>query len=252
VGKRIIGVSILWKPTIAEPTPEEFGSLIVGKTIRDIDRRGKYLLFRLDGYVIAIHLRMSGDLLIESDKDPIAKHHRLFINLDGGIRLAFNDTRKFGRVWLTKDIDALLAPLGPEPLDETLTADLFFAKLQSRKRKIKPLLLDQHFIAGMGNIYTDEALFHAGIHPNTTANSITIDQAEKLLVGIRNVLTEAVQRSGSSIDWIYRGGDFQNYFKVYQRTDEPCYRCGTPISRIIVGQRGTHFCSLCQPVKPDA
>jgi len=247
VGRIITGVDLLWEPTLAEPTLDAFRTQAVGQTIRDINRRGKYLLIKLDNGTIAFHLRMSGDLLVESSSDPAAKHHRMMIILDETDRLAFNDTRKFGRVWFTRDIDGLLSHLGPEPLDDALTAEAFYTKLHSRKRVIKPLLLDQHFIAGMGNIYTDETLFHAGIHPDTKANTLTYEQAEELLVSIRRVLKEAIRRNGSSIDWIYRGGDFQNYFQVYQRTDEPCYRCGTKIERIVVGQRGTHFCPNCQP-----
>jgi len=251
IGKRITGATLLWNPTLETPTPEEFKDRIVGQIVRDIGRRGKYLLIRLSEDVLAIHLRMSGDLLIESDTEPIAKHHRLFLNMDGDIRLAFNDIRKFGRVWLTKDIESLLANLGPEPLDNTFTSEFLYKKLQNRGRKIKPLLLDQHFLAGMGNIYTDETLFSAGIHPNTIAINISFSQVEKLVAGIRSVLREAIRRNGSSIDWVYRGGDFQNYFQVYQRTGDACYRCDTRIERIIVGQRSTHFCPKCQPEPVD-
>ena len=248
VGRTITGISLLWARTLAEPTPDEFQTLVVGQKISDIDRRGKYLLIKLGSGTIAFHLMMSGDLLVESQSNPIAVHHRLLVNLDETDRLAFNDTRKFGRVWFTDDINNLLSHLGPEPLDEAFTADVFYAKLQARKRRIKPLLLDQGFIAGMGNIYTDETLFHAGIHPETRASSLSFKQVKILFCSIRKVLLEAIQKNGSSIDWIYRGGDFQNYFQVYQRTGKSCYKCGANIERIIVGQRGTHFCPHCQPV----
>jgi formamidopyrimidine-DNA glycosylase len=247
VGRRILSVVLLWEPTLASPTPKEFITRIVDQTIRGIDRRGKYLLIRLSDDVLAIHLRMSGDLLVEATTEIIAKHHRLLLNLDDGTRLAFNDTRKFGRVWLTEDIDTLLCPLGPEPLDQTFTQAVFYAKLQTRNRQIKPLLLDQHFLAGLGNIYTDEALFWAGIHPQTIAKSISFQRVQKLWTGIRSVLQEGIRSNGASIDWVYRGGDYQNYFQVYGRTGEACTRCNTPIERIIVGQRSTHFCPNCQP-----
>jgi formamidopyrimidine-DNA glycosylase len=120
--------------------------------------------------------------------------------------------------------------------------------MQKRKRQIKPLLLDQSFIAGMGNIYTDEALFLSRIHPLTRADQITSAQAEQLLENIRLVLKEGIIRNGASIDWVYRGGEFQNYFRVYQRTGQPCPVCGSPIERIVVGQRGTHFCPVCQEI----
>lgn len=248
VGRQILGASLLWDRSLAAPDPEEFKNRIAGQFIRDIGRRGKYLLLLLSSDVLAIHLRMSGDLLVEDDTAPVAKHHRLLLNLDDGTRLAFNDTRKFGRVWLTDDIEVLLSNLGPEPLGDTFTPELFFRKLQARNRQIKPLLLDQNFLAGMGNIYTDEALHYAGIHPKTIARSIPYDKAEKLWAGIRAVLQEGIQRNGSSIDWVYRGGDFQNYFQVYRRTGEACYRCGTPIRRVSLGQRSTHFCPECQPL----
>jgi formamidopyrimidine-DNA glycosylase len=132
-------------------------------------------------------------------------------------------------------------------LDANFTAPYFYELLRARHRQIKPLLLDQAFIAGLGNIYTDEALHSARIHPLTLADSLDLTQAEKLLAGIRQVLQEGISRNGASIDWVYRGGDFQNHFRVYQRTGEPCPDCDTPIERIVVGQRGTHFCPTCQP-----
>ncbi len=250
VGKRICRVSLLWEKTLETPSAEEFETRIKGQSILDLNRRGKYLLFNLTQDVLVIHLRMSGDLVVETHDDPIAKHHRLLIELDGGTRLAFNDTRKFGRVWLVRDSAPLLSHLGPEPLDEAFTSEVFCAMLHNLNRQIKPLLLDQHFIAGMGNIYTDEALFLAGTHPLTKSDSLSCDQAEKLWQAIHIVLTEGILRNGSSIDWVYRGGDFQNHFQVFRRTGEACYRCGTPIERIIVGNRSTHICPKCQPV-PD-
>ena len=249
VGRRIREAILLWERTLAEPTPAAFKERIKGQFIQDIDRRGKYLLIRLSTDVLVIHLRMSGDLMVEAIDDQAAVHHRLLINLDNESRLAFNDTRKFGRVWLTKDSEAMLSHLGPEPLASAFTTDLLFAKLQTRQRKIKPLLLDQHFLAGMGNIYTDEALFYAGLHPETAANQISFDQTKTLWEGIHAVLSEGIRRNGASIDWVYRGGSFQNYFQVYGRGGESCYKCGTTIERLVVGQRSTHICSKCQPLK---
>jgi formamidopyrimidine-DNA glycosylase len=246
VGKRITRADLLWDRTLAAPDPQEFKIRIAGQTVQDIDRRGKFLLLRLSDDVLAIHLRMSGDLILEPAAVPIAKHHRLLLVFDDDSRLAFNDTRKFGRVWLTDDVDGLLAHLGPEPLDESFTSELLYIKLKDRQRQVKPLLLDQRFLAGMGNIYTDEALFYAGIHPRTIASTLTREKVEQLWFGIRKVLTQGIQHNGSSIDWVYRGGDFQNYFQVYNRAGEPCNRCGTQIERIVIGQRGTHICPNCQ------
>jgi formamidopyrimidine-DNA glycosylase len=190
---------------------------------------------------------MSGDLVVENSSDPIATHHRMVLDLDGGVRLAFNDARKFGRVWLLKDPNNMLSSLGPEPLSAKFSARELFQQLNSRRRQLKPLLMDQNFIAGLGNIYTDEALHRAGLHPKVISNNLTFKQAKLLYGSIREVLNEGIRRNGASIDWVYRGGDFQNHFRVYQQTGEPCPRCGTPIERIMVGQRGTHFCPQCQP-----
>lgn len=193
-----------------------------------------------------MHLRMSGDILVEPLTAPIAKHHRLTLELEGDIRLAFNDTRKFGRVWLTSNPESILGSLGPEPLDESFTPLDFHQRLQKHHRQIKPLLLDQHFIAGLGNIYTDETLNLAKLHPQTRSDNVTFEQSRVLLASIRQVLYEAISRNGTSIDWVYKGGDYQRYLRVYQRDGEPCPSCGSIIQRMVVGQRGTYFCLSCQ------
>jgi formamidopyrimidine-DNA glycosylase len=207
----------------------------------------KYLLLRLSDDNLIIHLRMSGDLIVEDQAQPVAVHHRLWIGLDDDRRLSFNDTRKFGRVWLVADPLTVTGNLGPEPLDSAFTAQVFHQRLQNHHRQLKPLLLDQKFIAGLGNIYTDEALHMARLHPLKISSSLDAVQAERLWKCIRQVLREGIERQGASIDWVYRGGDFQNYFRVYQRSGEPCLTCGEPIQRITVGQRGTHYCQNCQP-----
>lgn len=246
VGRRINKAHLLWDRTLASPSPKEFKIRLPGQEIRDVNRRGKFLLLKLSSDTLLIHLRMSGDLLVETDRQDPAPHHRLMLDLQGGTRLSFNDPRKFGRVWLTDDPDSVLGNLGPEPLSATFTPEVFFQRIKARRRQIKPLLLDQTFIAGLGNIYTDEALHLAKIHPLTIASSLDYAQAERLWASIRQVLKAGILQNGASIDWVYRGGDFQNYFRVYQRTGEPCPECGTAIERIVVGQRGTHFCPTCQ------
>ena len=162
------------------------------------------------------------------------------------MRLAFNDTRKFGRAWLVKDRREILSDLGPEPFDTDLDATQFHQMLVSRSRQIKPLLMDQHFLAGLGNIYTDEALHLVKIHPQRTSDRISRHEASRLLKAIRAVLEEGIRRNGASIDWVYKGGDFQNYFRVYGRSGEACLECGSTIQRLVVGQRGTHICPHCQ------
>ena len=154
--------------------------------------------------------------------------------------------RKFGRVWLLRDTSDLFAKLGPEPFDQQLTAEVFADMLKNHARQLKPLLLDQSFLAGIGNIYADEALFRARLHPSRLSNSLTSSEAGDLLEAIRFVLTKGIDQKGASIDWVYRGGDFQNYFQVYQQTGNPCPRCGHPIEKTKVGQRGTHICPVCQ------
>ncbi len=251
LGKTITAARVYWDKTIASPEAESFKRQIVGRKIIDVGRRGKYLVFTLDEGFMLIHLRMSGDVLVGLKNEALADHVRVVFTLDDTWQLAFNNPRKFGRVWLLPDIGATLSKLGPEPLDETFTAEEFWQRLSQRKRQIKPLLMDQGFIAGLGNIYTDEALNFAKIHPLTQANELTFSQAETLLKYIRIVLQEGIRRNGASIDWVYRGGDFQNHFRVYQRTGEACPTCGTLIERIVVGQRGTHFCPNCQKLPKE-
>lgn len=248
VSKTIINAVVLWRKSLAFPNVDVFIKQVSGQQVKSVGRRGKFLQIILSDQTLLIHLRMSGDIFHESvlaTRD--GRHDRLTLFFDDDSRMAFNDTRKFGRVWLVKDAQQVTGCLGPEPFDETLDASSFYKKLQHVNRQIKPLLMDQKFLAGLGNIYTDEALFFAGIHPLTSSRDLDFHQVEKLLNAIHAVLEEGIARNGASIDWVYRGGDFQNHFKVYQRTGQPCASCGTLITRITVGQRGTHFCATCQP-----
>lgn len=246
VGKRINAAHLLWERTLADPAPMEFKSRISGQKIKNVRRRGKYLLLDLSCDTMLVHLRMTGDLLVEDNHHAEANHHRLILDLEDDTRLSFVDPRKFGRVWLTENPASVLSKLGPEPLDPKFTPKKFHKLLRARRRQIKPLLLDQTFMAGLGNIYTDEALHLSKIHPLTVSNTLQFSQAQRLLNSIRQVLNDGIRRNGTSIDWVYRGGDFQNYLRVYQRTGEPCPVCGESINRIVVGQRGTHLCPGCQ------
>jgi formamidopyrimidine-DNA glycosylase len=247
VGKSIFKADLLWSRTLATPTPAKFKKLVQGQEIRAVDRRAKYFVMKLSDYHLFIHLRMSGDLYIKEVDTAPEKHDRLSLSLHpGGSKLVFNDTRKFGRVWLVRDPQDVLGGLGPEPLSEAFTAQMLYDGLQSRHRQLKPLLLDQSFLAGMGNIYTDEALHKARLHPLAVSDTVKWEQAQALWVAIREVLLEGIRRNGASIDWVYRGGEFQNYFRVYDREGQPCPVCGTLIERLVVGQRGTHICPNCQ------
>ena len=252
-GQTIQSVQVNWDRSIAEPDPEAFIQHLIGKQIIDARRRAKYLHFPLDKGHLLAHLRMSGDMRMEprlsdsGDPLPINDYDRVVINFKDNWRLVFNNIRKFGRMWYVEDPQIVFGELGPEPLSDALTADNLYEMLQGHHRQIKPLLLDQHFLAGMGNVYTDEALFRARIHPLRQSDSLSEAEAHALFDAIQLTLCEGIRHFGASIDWIYRGGNFQNYFNVYGREGEPCPRCGAIIEKISVGQRGTHFCPNCQP-----
>ncbi len=249
VGNTILSADLRWVRTLAAPSPLQFKKQITGQKIVDVSRRAKYLILILENYNLLIHLRMSGDLIIRGGKIKPEKHDRLLLHLSNQTYLAFNDTRKFGRVWLTENPDEILGKLGPEPLESAFTAQWLFENLHARKRSLKPLLLDQSFIAGLGNIYTDECLHIAKLHPLASSNNVTKEEAVSLHKAIRAVLKEGIRRNGASIDWVYRGGEFQNFFRVYGREGEPCPVCGKEIQKLTVGQRGTHVCPNCQRLR---
>lgn len=243
----ITGADLYWERTLETPAPDEFKRKIISQQIKEIGRRGKFLNFFLSDYHFLLHLRMSGDVLIQPKSEPPGKHHRLSLYFNNGLKFSFIDPRKFGRAWLVRVPDTILGNLGPEPFSEEFTPTSLETALKGHSRQIKPLLMDQTFIAGLGNIYTDEALFYAKIHPLTKSDQITEDQSDRLVDSIRFVLSEGIKNNGASIDWVYRGGDFQNYFQIYGRKGQKCEVCGDVIERITVGQRSTFICPTCQP-----
>ena len=249
VGKTIKEADLRWSRTLATPSPKKFKEQIQGQKIRQVTRRAKYFILRLSDFNLLVHLRMSGDLYIKNSSDEPGKHDRLILHLSGNKSLIFNDTRKFGRVWLTANPEDILGRLGPEPLSRDFTPQWLYTALQTKHRQLKPLLLDQTFLAGLGNIYTDEALNIAKLHPLKASDSVTRKQAGALYEAICNVLREGIRRNGASIDWVYRGGKYQNYFRVYDREGKACKTCGTKIQKLIVGQRGTHICPKCQTIR---
>jgi formamidopyrimidine-DNA glycosylase len=249
IGKTITGFDLRWARTLAVPSLPKFRKCIAGQKVLDVSRRAKYFDIQLTDAHLIIHLRMSGDLLVVLGGYQPAKHDRLILKLTGDTSLVFTDPRKFGRVWLVDDPQKVYRRLGPEPLSEAFTPAWLFAALHSRKRQLKPLLLDQTFIAGLGNIYVDESLHRAKLHPLSLSSRVTEKQAEALCRSIRITLTQGIRRNGASIDWVYRGGGFQNYFRAYGRTGKPCPVCGTRIKRLTVGQRGTHICPKCQKLR---
>jgi len=246
--------------SIANPAPEIFADELRGRRFIGTGRRGKYLLLRLDsGDVIAVHLRMTGDLHIAGGDEPWGKHLHLALRLDDGRELRFADVRKFGRIWLLTppELEDLDERIGPEPLDPAFTAEQFHERMQSHSRAIKALLLEQAFLAGVGNIYADEALFAARIHPLRAASSLTPAEAAELLVAIRLAFQSAIDRGGSTIrnyrNGLGEAGGNQRYLQIYTLAEgDPCPRCGTPINRIVVAQRGTRFCATCQPLEAQA
>jgi len=190
---------------------------------------------------------MTGDLQVVPASVPDHEHDRVVFYLENGSQLRFRDPRKFGRVYLTYDPALILGRLGPEPLDDAFTEDEFLALFDHRSGRIKSLLLNQEFIAGIGNIYADEALFLAGIQPGRKADTLAKDEKRGLYQSIRQVLRLAIEQKGTSLaDEAYRGGQYQQQFLVYGRSEQPCRNCGSPIQRILLGQRSAHFCPNCQ------
>jgi formamidopyrimidine-DNA glycosylase len=260
IGRTILEADVRWPRTVATPSVKKFKEQVRGQQVVDISRRAKFLNIQLSKaeetpatgispaktYNLVIHLRMSGDLAVRKGTIKLQKHDRLALFLSGNKSLVFNDTRKFGRVWLTRNIEEITGRLGPEPLGSEFTQQWLFHALRERHRQLKPLLLDQTFLAGLGNIYTDEALHMAKLHPLALSDTVTPRKAERLHAAIQAILLDGIRRNGASIDWVYRGGEYQNHFRVYDRKGKPCPVCGTTIKRIVVGQRGTHICPKCQ------
>lgn len=217
---------------------------LAGEEILDLRRHGKNIVFECSGGVLTLHLGMTGKLLLNGPRTP---YTRVVFTLDDG-ELLYDDIRQFGRIHWCPELPARLARLGPEPL--AITAEEFVDRLRLRRGRVKPLLLDQQFLRGLGNIYVDEALFRAGVHPLATASRLARKRGLALHAAIQQVLRLAIEHRGSSIsDYVDASGErggFQQMHLVYGKEGMPCTVCGTPIRRIVVGQRGTHFCPRCQ------
>jgi len=247
IGRRFTDIAIFWKKLVKQPSLDEFRLRLVGKKINGLCRRGKYLIFDLNGDErLIVHLKMSGSLLI----DPPEKYTQAILYLDNSTKLFFRDPRKFGAMWLTEDEKTALPPLGPEPLEASFTPEVLAQRLKNHKAPIKALLVDQSVIAGIGNMYADEALFAARIHPLRRGSSLTQDEIKRLHRAIQEVLWAAIGNKGASIVNYYRPsgelGTAHFEFNVAHRRGENCPRCGTPIQRIPVRNRGTYFCPKCQ------
>jgi formamidopyrimidine-DNA glycosylase len=245
VGRRILSAEFRCPRVLRGADPEHMAAGLAGRKIAAVERYGKFLVLSLrEGGYLVVHLGMTGRLLLGGSP---GKHTHAILTLDRGL-LLYDDPRQFGCFQYSAEFPQRVARLGPEPLE--ISAADFATGLRRRKTRIKALLLNQRFLRGMGNIYADEALFRAGIHPLAMASRIRGERASRLHSAIRQVLREAIDAGGSSIsDYVDaegRKGFFQLRHRVYQRTGEPCLTCGTPIRRILVAQRSSHFCPKCQ------
>jgi formamidopyrimidine-DNA glycosylase len=261
-GATITNIRNDWPRTIRGEDVEGFAEGVIGRTITGTSRRAKLLLLELSGdRVIAVHLKMTGQLFVVPKDAPQDRFVHLVFELHDGRELRFRDIRKFGRVGVypraaiaggaaARELGAGdVFELGPEPLDPAFTLAAFRMHLAGRRGRLKTLLTDQTFLAGIGNIYADEALWRARLHPLRSAASLRRDDQKRLYEAIRSVLAEAVAFRGSSIDdYTAPEGDgaMQERLQVYQRAGEPCPRCGRPLHRVVLGARSTHFCSWCQ------
>jgi len=251
-GKRIKQI-IIRQPKLRWPVPETLADALTGQIISTVKRRGKYLLFSINTGTLLIHLGMSGNLRIQSTTDEVKKHDHIDIIFDDNTILRFNDQRRFGAVlWTADPIEQhpLISHLGPEPLSDEFTGEFLHSLAQHRKIPIKTFIMDSHTVVGVGNIYANEALFMAGIHPVTLSNSITLEQYEKLVDAIRYILAKAITQGGTTLrDFVNAAGKpgyFQQQLSVYGRKKLPCINCGTPLEEIRITNRSTVFCSMCQ------
>jgi formamidopyrimidine-DNA glycosylase len=258
-GKKIQKVTIHWPKIIKKPEEsEQFQDALVGQTIQDVNRRGKFLKFILDNYVLVSHLRMEGRYGLYNPEEEYDKHTHVIFSFVDGTELRYRDVRKFGTMHLfskgEEDNELPLSQLGPEPFSKSFTVDYLRERLKKTSRKIKAALLDQTVVVGLGNIYVDEALFRAGINPERIANQITLAECRVLHKEIISTLGEAVEKGGSTIrSYVNTQGEIGMFqlqlllqLFVYGRTNEPCKKCGTTLTKSVVGGRGTHFCDKCQ------
>lgn len=249
INKQILRVLIL-RDSVVNGDHTQLTQAVTGAVCSDILRHGKYLFFgfhqshakRLNWF--AVHLRMTGRLYLVHEQDMVQRHTRFALQLDQGYALRFDDPRAFGRVWLLDSPAAVTDTLGPDALQIDCTT--FNRRLIGLKRQLKPLLLDQSFVAGIGNIYADEILFRAALHPKRHVDSLTSGELERLYRALHSVIEQAVALKGANIDGVFEAGSFP--VAVYGRDGSPCVACGTLVMKERFGQRGTHFCPVCQPL----
>ena len=250
-GRRITDITLNWEGIVKEPHPAEFRARLIGKKITTVSRRGKYLFFNLDSKeTLIIHLKMTGSLLLEPDSARLDSYIRAVIHLEGGVNIHFRDPRKFGAMRLVSDTKPVVKKLGPEPLEANFTPGLLARRLQNRKAPLKAILNDQTAVAGLGNMYADEALFSARLHPLKPGSSLSPDEVKRLHQSIKKVLSAAIEDKGASTNTYFRPGGEKGtahfQFKVAHQIGKNCPRCGAPIERIRVRNRGSYFCPRCQ------
>ena len=255
VGRRITGATLAWEGIVKEPPVDEFCSRVVGQEITAIIRHGKYLFFHLSnqGFLL-IHLKMTGSLIVSQDPPEPLKFVRAVIHLDNATNIYFRDPRKFGLMRLVNDTTLIKDKLGPEPLEESFTPQMLAKRLANRTAPIKALLLDQKFIAGIGNMYADEVLHAARINPQQPGGRLTRPEIKRIHHEIRRILWAAIENKGASVDTYFRPdgseGSAHYEFKVaHYLGGKTCSGCGSPIERVVVRNRGTYFCPKCQPLK---
>jgi len=256
VGRQVCGLEVQWPRSLGGQEEAKVREHVRGARITGVTRRAKLVVIELSRRgrpigILAVHLRMTGRLVVMDKRSDPGRYARVSLPLDRGV-LHFLDVRKFGRMTWHADPTDLFARYGPEPLADEFSVAWLRRALGGRRRALKPLLLDQSFLAGLGNIYVDEVLFGAGLHPLRRSDRVPGKQVALLHGMIQTVLREAIEREGSSFDEFYRTpegqpGAYQEQFQVYGRTGKPCRTCGRAIRRLVVGQRGTHICTRCQP-----
>jgi formamidopyrimidine-DNA glycosylase len=244
VGRRIVAAEFRCLRVLRGGDPDEMAELVTGRRVTAIHRYGKFILIELDRGYLMVHLGMTGRLLLGGEP---AKHTHAIITFDRGV-LLYDDSRQFGRIQFSAEVPERFGRLGPEPLE--IPFEEFYQRSRGRQTSIKALLLNQDFVRGIGNIYADESLFRARIHPKSVAGRLRRDRVRRLYDAVREVLAEAIEAGGSSIsDYVDaegRKGFFQISHRVYGREHEPCVVCKTPIRRAVIGQRSSHFCPRCQ------
>lgn len=252
IGRTFVDLESYWPNQIVKPDDvEQLRVRISGRTVTNVSRRAKYIVITLDGgETLIVHLKMTGHLAIVPHDEPVHKHVRQRFVLADGDDLRFRDMRKFGRIYLVNDPQEVLGKLGPEPLEPAFTPEVLKEIFNGRKRVLKPFLLDQTNIAGLGNIYADEALFDAKILPTRTTETLTEEEIGRLHSAIQKVLKLGIAREGASISNYVKPdgtkGGMQEDVKVFRRTGFSCYTCGNAVRRIVLGGRSTHFCATCQ------